>query len=93
MKQLDNASKNLLQMAVCRDSVALAMSRGGGAETIWLFREHLVQARAIEKLFALFNARLKPAAILRHAGQMFANERRTLSGSATASRKKRWRRG
>ena len=40
------------------------------AKTIWLFREHLVQARAIEKLFALFDARLKEGGYLAQGGQI-----------------------
>lgn len=40
------------------------------AKTIWLFREHLVQARAIEKLFALFDARLKSGGYLAQGGQI-----------------------
>ena len=40
------------------------------AKTIWLFREHLVQARAIEKLFALFDARLKASGYLAQGGQI-----------------------
>lgn len=40
------------------------------AKTIWLFREHLVQARAIEKLFALFDARLKVSGYLAQGGQI-----------------------
>nr|WP_279338824.1 transposase [Sphingomonas sp. BGYR3] len=40
------------------------------ARTIWLFREHLVQARAIEKLFALFDARLKASGYLPKGGQI-----------------------
>jgi IS5 family transposase len=40
------------------------------AKTIWLFREHLVQARAIEKLFALFDTRLKASGYLAQGGQI-----------------------
>lgn len=40
------------------------------AKTIWLFREHLVQARAIDKLFALFDARLKAGGYLAQGGQI-----------------------
>ena len=40
------------------------------AKTIWLFREHLVQARAIEKLCALFDARLKASGYLAQGGQI-----------------------
>ena len=40
------------------------------AKTIWLFREHLVQARAIEKLFAPFEARLKAGGDLAQGGQI-----------------------
>ena len=40
------------------------------AKTIWLFREHLMQARAIEKLFALFDARLKEGGYLAQGGQI-----------------------
>jgi IS5 family transposase len=40
------------------------------AKTIWLFREHLVQARAIDKLFALFDARLKASGYLAQGGQI-----------------------
>lgn len=38
------------------------------AKTIWLFREQLVQAGAIEKLFALFDARLKASGYLAQGG-------------------------
>jgi transposase, IS5 family len=40
------------------------------AKTIWLFREQLVQARVIEKLFALFAARLKASGYLAQGGQI-----------------------
>src|SRR5487761_2028701 len=40
------------------------------AKTIWLFREHLVQARAIDKLFALFDSRLKAGGYLAQGGQI-----------------------
>jgi IS5 family transposase len=40
------------------------------AKTIWLFRKHLVQARAIEKLFALFDTRLKASGYLAQGGQI-----------------------
>ena len=40
------------------------------AKTIWLFSEHLVQARAIHKLFALFDARLKAVGYLAQGGQI-----------------------
>ena len=40
------------------------------AKTIWLFREQLVQAWAIEKLFALFDARLKEGGYLAQGGQI-----------------------
>ncbi|WP_145198765.1 transposase [Sphingobium sp. B2] len=40
------------------------------AKTIWLFREHLVQARSIEQLFALFDARLKACGYLAQGGQI-----------------------
>jgi hypothetical protein len=40
------------------------------AKTIWLFREHLAQAGAIEKLFARFDARLKAGGYLAQGGQI-----------------------
>lgn len=40
------------------------------AKTIWLFREQLVDARAIDKLFALFDARLKDSGYLAQGGQI-----------------------
>jgi IS5 family transposase len=40
------------------------------AKTIWLFREQLVQAKAIDKLFALFDARLKASGYLAQGGQI-----------------------
>lgn len=40
------------------------------AKTIWLFREQLVQAKAIDKLFALFDARLRVSGYLAQGGQI-----------------------
>jgi transposase, IS5 family len=40
------------------------------AKTIWLFREQLVEAKAIDKLFALFDARLKDNGYLAQGGQI-----------------------
>jgi len=40
------------------------------AKTIWLFREHLVQARAIENLFARFDRHLSKAGYLAMGGQI-----------------------
>lgn len=40
------------------------------AKTIWLFREQLVQAKAMEKLFALFDERLKDSGYLAMGGQI-----------------------
>lgn len=40
------------------------------AKTIWLFREQLVQANVIDKLFALFDARLKDRGYLAQGGQI-----------------------
>lgn len=40
------------------------------AKTIWLFREQLVQARAIDKLFTQFDARLKAGGYLAQGGQI-----------------------
>ena len=40
------------------------------ATTIWLFRERLVKARAIEKLFARFDAVLKDEGYLAMGGQI-----------------------
>lgn len=40
------------------------------ANTIWLFREQLVEAKAIDKLFALFDARLKDGGYLAQGGQI-----------------------
>ena len=40
------------------------------AKTIWLFREHLTQAKAIEKLFALFDQRLREGGYLAMSGQI-----------------------
>lgn len=40
------------------------------AKTIWLFREQLVQARAMGKLFELFDARLKASGYLAQGGQI-----------------------
>lgn len=40
------------------------------AKTIWLFREHLTQARAVEKLFARFDKHLTKAGYLAMGGQI-----------------------
>lgn len=40
------------------------------AKTIWLFREHLAQARAVEKLFARFDEHLTKAGYLAMGGQI-----------------------
>lgn len=40
------------------------------AKTIWLFREHLTQARAVEKLFARFDKHLAKAGYLAMGGQI-----------------------
>ncbi|WP_425476052.1 transposase [Mesorhizobium yinganensis] len=40
------------------------------AETIWLFREHLTQARAVENLFARFDKHLTKAGYLAMGGQI-----------------------
>lgn len=40
------------------------------AKTIWLFREHLVQAGAVERLFARFNKHLAKAGYLAMGGQI-----------------------
>jgi transposase, IS5 family len=40
------------------------------AKTVWLFREHLVQAKMIDKFFALFYARLKASGYLAQGGQI-----------------------
>ena len=40
------------------------------AKTIWLFREHLTQARAVEKLFARFDKYLSKAGYLAMGGQI-----------------------
>lgn len=40
------------------------------AKTIWLFRERLVGAKAIDKLFALFDTRLKDSGYLEQGGQI-----------------------
>lgn len=39
-------------------------------KTIFLFREHLEKVRAIDKLFALFDARLKAGGYLAQGGQI-----------------------
>src|SRR5690606_32162206 len=41
-----------------------------GAKTIWLFREHLTQARAVENLFARFDKHLTKAGYLAMGGQI-----------------------
>ena len=38
------------------------------AKTIWLFREHLTRAKAVEKLFALFDRRLREGGYLAMSG-------------------------
>jgi IS5 family transposase len=40
------------------------------AKTIWLFREQLVEAKAIDKLFGLFDTRLKDSGYLAQGGQI-----------------------
>ncbi len=40
------------------------------AKTIWLFREHLTQARAVDKLFARFDKHLAKAGYLAMGGQI-----------------------
>jgi IS5 family transposase len=40
------------------------------AKTIWLFRETLTQAKAIDKLFAVFDAKLKESGYLAMSGQI-----------------------
>jgi hypothetical protein len=40
------------------------------AKTIWLFREHLVQAGAVESLFARFDRHLSKAGYLAMGGQI-----------------------
>ena len=40
------------------------------AKTIWLFREQLVKAKAIDKLFGLFDTRLKDSGYLAQGGQI-----------------------
>jgi IS5 family transposase len=40
------------------------------AKAIWLFRERLVQARAIDKLLALLDARLRASGYLAQSGQI-----------------------
>ena len=40
------------------------------AKTIWLFREHLTQARAVENLFARFDRQLTRAGYLAMGGQI-----------------------
>jgi transposase, IS5 family len=40
------------------------------AKTIWLFREQLAQAKVIDKLFALFDTRLKDSGYLAQGGQI-----------------------
>jgi len=40
------------------------------ARTIWLFREHLTKARAVEALFARFDAHLRDSGYLAMGGQM-----------------------
>src|SRR5690606_29610129 len=40
------------------------------AKTIWLFREHLTQARAVENLFARFDKHLTKAGYLAMGGQI-----------------------
>ena len=40
------------------------------AKTIWLFREHLTQADAIERLFNRFDATLRNAGYLPMSGQI-----------------------
>src|SRR5262249_13225213 len=42
------------------------------AKTIWLFRELLVGAKAIDKLFALFDGRLEEKGYLAMGGQIIA---------------------
>lgn len=44
--------------------------KGPDAKTIWLFREHLTQAGALEKLFALFDERLRESGYLAKSGQI-----------------------
>jgi transposase, IS5 family len=44
--------------------------RVSDAKTIWLFREQLTQAGAIERLFASFDAVLRQAGYLAMAGQI-----------------------
>ncbi len=40
------------------------------AKTIWLFREQLTKAGAIEKLFLLFNEHLNDEGLVAHEGKM-----------------------
>jgi IS5 family transposase len=40
------------------------------ATTVWLFRERLAQAKAIDRLFARFNAALKDRCYLAMGGQI-----------------------
>lgn len=44
--------------------------RAPDAKTIWLFREHLTQARAVENLFARFDRQLTKAGYLAMGGQI-----------------------
>jgi len=44
--------------------------KGPDAKTIWLFREHLTQARAVENLFARFDKHLTKAGYLAMGGQI-----------------------
>lgn len=44
--------------------------RAPDAKTIWLFREHLTQARAVENLFARFDKHLTKAGYLAMGGQI-----------------------
>jgi len=46
------------------------MCRVPDVKTIWLLREYLVEARAIEKLFALFDARLEASGYMAQGGQI-----------------------
>ena len=56
------------------------------AKTIWLFREHLTQAKAMEKLFARFDKHLTNAGYLAMGGQIVGRHHR---GGAEAAEQQR----